>query len=66
MATIQFEIDEISEGHGLSFKKGVSSSLLDKDFGAHLPNGHEASYKRGQAIGNQLKVEIAKLVKKPS
>jgi len=66
MAIVQFEIDEIPEGRGLSFKKGVSSALLDEDFSANLPDGHKHSYERGLNIGIQLKAEIAKLVKKSS
>lgn len=64
MPTIQLEIDEIPEGHGLSFKKGISSALLNEDLSADLPNGHDKSYSRGQEIGSSLKEEVAKFVKK--
>ncbi len=63
MTTIQLEIEEISHGRGLSFKKGIASVLLDTDFSTTLPDGHERGYADGQKAGQQLKAEIAKLVK---
>lgn len=63
MTTIQLKIEEIPHGHGASFKKGIASILANSDLSENLPNGHEHSYERGQQIGNQLKAEIAKLVK---
>ena len=64
MAVINLEINEIPHGHGLSFKRGVASSLVDiDDLSKNLPSTHEHSFERGKQIGNQLKTEIAKAVK---
>jgi hypothetical protein len=65
---IQLEIpDELPEGHGASFKKGVADSLIRAAETPleHTPNGHEHSRERGKEIGIQLVAEVAKIVKKP-
>ncbi len=51
----------------MSFKKGVSDGLLEqKAYEAQIPNGHNASYRRGVDAGTQLKTQIAALVKRPA
>lgn len=57
-------IPEISEGRGLSYKKGVADGLLDEErFRNNLPDGHDKAYRDGLLCGQQLKEEIAKKVK---
>ncbi len=67
MATISVEIATITEGRGLSFKKGLCTTLLqpDVELSFDIDPTHMAAYKRGQESGIQLKAEIAELVKKP-
>lgn len=65
MPTIHVEIDEIPHGHGLSFKMGVTDGLLETN--AHeqsVHTTHSASYQRGVAAGQQLREEIARVVKR--
>lgn len=57
-------IPEISEGRGLSYKKGVADGLLDEErFKNDTPDGHDKAYRDGLLYGQQLKEEIAKKVK---
>ncbi|MEP2990901.1 MAG: hypothetical protein ABJO88_18250 [Parasphingorhabdus sp.] len=51
---------DIPHGHGLSFKKGVSDGLLERnDYAADLPNGHNNSYALGVEEGAVLRQETA-------
>ncbi len=62
---MNIKIEEISHGHGLSFKKGLSDGVLvDANFENALPNGHDKSYKNGFEIGLTIKEEIKNKVKK--
>lgn len=68
MSRIELEIPEIPHGHGLSFKKGLADGLLgcrahDEDPQTKPHKTHSASYERGILVGQQLKQDIAKLVK---
>jgi hypothetical protein len=64
MATVQIDILEIPHGHGLSFKKGVADGLLDtSSHESEIHETHLASYKRGIAVGADLKEKIAGQVK---
>jgi hypothetical protein len=65
---IQIDIpDNLPEGHGASFKKGIAESLLE--FATtpldHTPSGHELSRKLGEEVGRHLAQRIAAIVKKP-
>lgn len=65
---IQIEIpDTLPEGHGASFKKGISEVLLEsaRTPAEYTPNGHELSRQRGKEVGKALADKIAKIVKKP-
>jgi hypothetical protein len=65
MPTIHVEIEEIPHGHGLSFKKGVTDGLLETNTHEQSVHAtHRASYQRGVAAGQQLREEIARVVKK--
>lgn len=57
-------IPEISHGHGLSFKKGITNGLLYVDrFKNTLPEGgHSSSYKDYE-IGESLKDKVASQIK---
>lgn len=51
---------DIPHGHGLSFKKGVSDGLLERnDYANGLPNGHDESYRRGFEEGVALRQATA-------
>ena len=51
---------DIPHGHGLSFKKGVSDGLMERDgIDDNRPNGHEESYRRGVSEGISLRQTIA-------
>lgn len=55
---------DIPHGHGLSFKKGLSDGLLERnDYVDDLPNGHGASYERGVEEGVALREVIAARVR---
>lgn len=59
--------EKLPEGHGLSFKRGIADALLqEKRFASDLPNGHAASYQKGQQTGDQLRELIAPLARKPN
>lgn len=61
---IKLEVSDIPHGHGLSFKRGVSDGLLEHNLfqnDIHSTNLH--SYKRGLAVGQELKKQIANKVK---
>jgi hypothetical protein len=61
---LDIELQDIPHGHGLSFKRGISDGLLETNEHEALPHEtHAASYKRGFALGEMLKQEIAKTVK---
>jgi len=58
-------IDEIPHGHGLSFKKGISDGILDKDtFKDYLPNGHNSSYESGIKLGKKLQKIVGEKVRR--
>ena len=58
--------EKLPEGHGLSFKRGIADALLQEErFASDLPNGHSASYRKGQQAGEQLRELIAPLARKP-
>lgn len=64
MRTIQIDIPDIPHGHGMSFKRGVADGLLDcREHEEAISKTNSASYKRGLAVGEELKSKIAKLVK---
>lgn len=55
---------DIPHGHGLSFKKGVSDGLLERnDYADDLPNGHNESYRRGVEEGLAIRHRIARRVR---
>jgi hypothetical protein len=61
---IQLDLQDIPHGHGLSFKRGISDGLLESTEHESLPHEtHAASYRRGLAVGETLRQEIAKAVK---
>lgn len=65
---IKIELPEnLPEGHGASFKKGIAESLLEfsKTPMDKTPNGHGLSRSRGVEVGKKLAREIAEIVKKP-
>ena len=64
MTIITLEIPDIPHGHGLSFKKGMADGLLgcpDHETTPHTT--HAASYERGVEVGDDLKRQIAAIVK---
>ena len=64
MTTIKVDIEEIPHGHGMSTKRGIADGLLEESGNeGNVPNGHDASYRRGVEIGEELKRQVADLVK---
>jgi hypothetical protein len=62
---IEIELPDIPHGHGLSFKKGLADSLLDSKVNeSTCHETHKKSYSEGRAIGETIKQEVAKHVKK--
>ena len=56
---------EIPHGHGLSYKRGLSDGLLsEQNYAKEIHQTHTASYERGRVVGEKLKEEVAKLVRK--
>lgn len=63
---IQIEIpDELPEGHGASFKKGIAEILLKHATTPieHTPNGHNHSRELGKKVGEKLSKSITEVVK---
>ncbi len=57
-------IPEIPHGHGLSFKKGVSDSLLGNESPREdIHETHRATYQKGLSFGLTLKQSIGQKVK---
>jgi len=55
MAIIKIEIQEISHGHGLSFKKGIADGLFKcNENEQKIPKSHLKSYERGLKVGAEL------------
>lgn len=52
----------IPNGHGLSFKKGVSDGMFERDdFSNTLPDGgHTSTYNRGRTFGANLRLAVRK------
>ena len=65
MTLVNLEIATIPHGHGLSFKKCIADGLLECRTHEEAPHEtHAASYQRGLQVGEVLRNEIAKRVKK--
>lgn len=62
MAEFQITIEEIPHGHGRSFKLGVAKGLLDT-FDEKPTDTHDASFRRGKELGEQIKKMVAGQVK---
>jgi len=63
---IKIEIPEaLPEGHGASYKKGISEVLLESALTPldYTPVGHERSRELGMKLGAVLVEEITKVVK---
>lgn len=63
MDILNTALNDIPQGHGLSFKKGISDGLLGKTDYHEVPNGHDRSYQRGLKVGEELKGQVASSVK---
>ncbi|MES2666888.1 MAG: hypothetical protein V4712_12365 [Pseudomonadota bacterium] len=52
--------DGIPNGHGLSFKKGVSDGMFERDdFRNTLPDGgHGSTYNRGRIFGAKVRLAV--------
>lgn len=65
MDRIEYESSGIPHGHGLSFKKGLADGLLERESPDtdELPEGHSRSYNRGVSVGDELRKQIARVVR---
>ena len=61
---MNIEIVKIPNGHALSFKRGCSDGLLNKEeFINKIPHGHSLSYRKGVSLGKELQKNISLKIK---
>lgn len=64
MDSVNLGVEGIPHGHGLSFKRGLSDGLLERDeFREEVHPTHLHSYERGLILGKDLRSQVARAVK---